>query len=50
MFCLSLATGIGGSAGGLILSYFLDLPSGAAIVLFMALIFVISLLYRPRDG
>jgi zinc transport system permease protein len=48
MFCLSLATGIGGSIGGLILSYFLDLPSGAAIVLSMALLFVISLLCRPR--
>ena len=48
MFCLSLATGIGGSVGGLILSYFLDLPSGAAIVLSMALLFVISLLCRPR--
>lgn len=48
MFCLSLATGIGGSIGGLVLSYFLDLPSGAAIVLTMGLLFVISLLYRPR--
>jgi zinc transport system permease protein len=50
MFLLSLLTGIGGSVGGLILSYFLDLPSGAAIVLFMALLFLISLLYRPRTA
>ncbi|HPU01191.1 MAG TPA: metal ABC transporter permease [Bacillota bacterium] len=49
MFLLSLATGIGGSAGGLILSYYLDLPSGAAIVLFMALLFAASLLCRPRS-
>lgn len=48
MFLLSLITGIGGSTGGLILSYYLDLPSGAAIVLFMALLFALSLLYRPR--
>ncbi|NMD42203.1 MAG: metal ABC transporter permease [Firmicutes bacterium] len=48
MFLLSLVTGIGGSAGGLLLSYYLDLPSGAAIVLFMALLFALSLLYRPR--
>jgi len=50
MFLLSLLTGIGGSVGGLILSYLLDLPSGAAIVLFMALLFLISLLYRPRTA
>lgn len=48
MFFLSLLTGIGGSAGGLILSYYLDLPSGAAIVLFMALLFVLSLFHRGR--
>lgn len=48
MFLLSLVTGIGGSAGGLVLSYFLNLPPGAAIVLFMALLFVISILFRPR--
>lgn len=47
MFGLSLATGIGGSAGGLVLSYFLDIPAGAAIVLLMALLFLISLLRRP---
>lgn len=48
MFVLSLLTGIGGSAGGLVISYLFDLPSGAAIVLFMALLFGASMLYRPR--
>ena len=48
MFLLSLLTGIGGSVGGLVLSYFFNLPPGAAIVLFMALLFVISMLYRRR--
>lgn len=48
MFFLSLVTGTGGSAGGLVLSYYLDIPAGAAIVLLMALLFLISLLWRPR--
>lgn len=49
MFCLSVLTGVGGSTGGLIISYYLDLPSGAAIVLFMALLFALSLL-RPETA
>ncbi len=46
MFFLSLVTGLGGSAGGLVLSYFLNIPAGASIVLLMALLFLISLIRR----
>lgn len=48
MFLITLLTGTGGCVGGLVLAYFLNLPPGAVIVLFMAMLFLISLLYRRR--
>lgn len=48
MFAVSVITGIGGSVGGLIISYFVRVPSGATIVLSMTSIFLLSLLLGPR--
>lgn len=39
-----------GSCAGLALSYWLDLPSGACIVLLLGVIFLVSLLCSPRYG
>lgn len=39
---LSIAIGFLGSFSGLILSYFLDIPSGASIIFFFVLLFVIA--------
>ncbi len=50
MLALSLLTGVGGSVGGLAISYYLDLPSGAAIVLFMALLFSAAMVYSRKRG
>lgn len=50
MFCLSLSTGIGGSVGGLVISFYIDIPAGAAIVLLMALLFGTSLLWPHRNS
>lgn len=43
MLAVSLTTGILGSTGGLILSYYYPVPSGAAIVLIMSGLFLLSL-------
>ncbi len=48
MLAWSMATGLGGSAGGLILSFYYPVPPGAAIVLVMTLFFLASLVLRPR--
>lgn len=45
MMGLSIVLGIIFTTGGLLLSYFLDLPSGATIILFAALGFSISSIY-----
>jgi zinc transport system permease protein len=39
---LSIGIGFLGSFSGLILSYFLDIPSGASIIFFFVLLFVIA--------
>lgn len=43
---------LGGAASclGLMLSYWLDLPSGACIVLLMGMLFLLALLFSPRHG
>jgi zinc transport system permease protein len=48
MLAFSLLTGILGSVGGLVLSYYLRAPSGATIVLFMTFLFLLSLIIGPR--
>ena len=44
------ALGAVGSCGGLLLSYWLDVPSGPAIVLTLGAAFVSALLFGPRYG
>lgn len=47
MLTVSLVTGLTGSVGGLLLSYYYPVPPGAAIVLIMAAVFVMSLAIKP---
>ncbi len=44
---LSLGFGLVSAVGGLVISYWLDTPSGATIVLLATVIFLISLLFSP---
>lgn len=47
MMAVSLVTGLIGSIGGLIFSYYYPVPPGAAIVLIMTGLFAISLIIKP---
>jgi zinc transport system permease protein len=47
MFVLSLVTGISGSVGGLLLSYYYPIPPGAAIVLLMTALFTLAMIIKP---
>jgi zinc transport system permease protein len=47
MLILSLATGLAGSLGGLLLSYYTHIPAGAAMVLVMTLLFLLALAKKP---
>jgi zinc transport system permease protein len=47
MLALSLVTGLSGSIGGLLLSYYYPIPPGAAIVLLMTMFFVLAMIIRP---
>jgi zinc transport system permease protein len=48
MLAVSLICGATGSVGGLVLSYYFRVPSGATIVLAMTILFLLSLLVGPR--
>lgn len=48
MMLLSVIIGIGSSVGGLLLSYWIDFPSGAGIVLIATLVFFLSWFLSPR--
>ncbi len=48
MFFYSAVIGIGSSVGGVFLSYWLDLPSGATTVLFVSVMFFLSLIFSPK--
>lgn len=50
MFLYSAIIGIGSSVGGVFLSYWLDLPSGATTVLFVSALFFLSLILSPKRG
>lgn len=50
MFFYSAVIGIGSSVGGVFLSYWLDLPSGATTVLFVSALFFLSLILSPKRG
>jgi zinc transport system permease protein len=47
MLALSLVTGLSGSVGGLLLSYYYPIPPGAAIVLLMTVFFVLAMIIKP---
>lgn len=48
MFVLSWSIAVLASITGLFLSYFLDLPSGAAIVMVSALLFALAAIFSPK--
>lgn len=48
MLVVSMLSGVSSSIGGLILSYFYDIPSGATMVLCAAALFAISVMLSPR--
>ncbi|MEK7713296.1 MAG: metal ABC transporter permease, partial [Deltaproteobacteria bacterium] len=48
MFILSPLFGIAASIGGLCLSYYFDLPSGATIVIILTFIFILTALKRVK--
>jgi zinc transport system permease protein len=48
MTIISVIIGVLGALAGLILSYYVDIPSGATIILIQALLFFISMLIRPQ--
>lgn len=51
MLAWSLAAGLAGSIGGLVLSFYYPVPPGATIVLVMTVFFLVTLAYRPlRQG
>lgn len=47
MMAAALVTGLTGSLGGLLLSYYYPLPPGAAIVLLMTALYIIALALKP---
>jgi ABC-type Mn2+/Zn2+ transport system permease subunit len=50
MMALAAAVGAVSSLAGLYLSYYLDVASGAAIVLTATSLFVLAFLFAPRRG
>jgi zinc transport system permease protein len=48
MTIISVIIGVSGALSGLILSYYIDIPSGATIILIQAALFFVSMLIRPR--
>jgi zinc transport system permease protein len=47
MLLMSLIFGLGGSIGGLFISYFFPVPPGAAIVLILAVLFMLAMIIKP---
>lgn len=50
MLALSVVTGVAGSVIGLVVSYYLDVPSGATIVLCLSAIFLLAYAVSPRKA
>ncbi len=50
MMLLGSVIGIIGSVGGLYISYYQNVPSGASIVLFICGLFLLALLFSPSQG
>jgi len=47
-FFISMASGIGACVSGLVVSYVLDLPSGASVVLMATIIFAFAYFFSPK--
>ncbi len=50
MFLYSALIGIGSSVAGVVISYWFDLPSGATTVLFVSVVFSLSVIFSPKRG
>lgn len=50
LLLLAVAIAMAGSVGGILLSYYAGIASGAAIVLTLGAIFVLSAIFSPRHG
>jgi manganese/iron transport system permease protein len=50
MMILGSVFGAASSVAGMYLSYYLDVPSGAAIVIFACVIFLLAFFFSPTDG
>jgi ABC-type Mn2+/Zn2+ transport system permease subunit len=50
MVVVSMGAAAGATVGGLLLSYQLDWPSGATVVLLLSLIFFLSAFFKQRRG
>lgn len=50
MIWVSTLFGVGTSMGGVLLSFYLDLPSGAVIVLLSTILFFITVLFSPKKA
>ncbi|MBI5096275.1 MAG: metal ABC transporter permease [Nitrospirae bacterium] len=48
MFLYSALIGVGSSVAGVVLSYWLDLPSGAPTVLFVSAVFFLTVIFSPK--
>ena len=48
MFLYSALVGVGSSVAGVVLSYWLDLPSGATTVLFVSAVFFLTVIFSPK--
>ena len=47
-FIISAICGIGSCVGGLLVSFYLDLPSGASVVLMATAIFIVACIASPK--
>lgn len=50
MMWISIVTGVLGSMAGLVLSYYLDVPSGATIALSLSFVFLVAYIFSPRKA
>jgi ABC-type Mn2+/Zn2+ transport system permease subunit len=50
MMIVSAAIGVSSSIAGLYVSYYLNVSTGASIVLTCTLVFILALVFSPRDG
>jgi ABC-type Mn2+/Zn2+ transport system permease subunit len=49
-FAISLAVGVASTVGGMVVSYYIDKPTGAVTVLFASVILAVAFFLRPRHA